>query len=252
MAAPILNRDDVHVWRVPLDASRDVVADLADLLSDEETARVERMLCEEAVRRFVVSHGALRKILGHYVNERPEQLRLVTNAQGKPHLASTDGAPTVRFSLSHSSEFALCAVTKGRVVGVDIEQIRPISAWRQITERYFSRQEREVLQDVSPDRALEAFFQGWTRKEAYSKALGEGVSRRWTQFTVSLTPGAVVELPGAGTKAENGDRFTLRPLEPGAGYVAAVAAQGTGWHLRCWHWSWAEDGAARTGNAPTD
>jgi 4'-phosphopantetheinyl transferase len=234
------------VWRVPLDVSQNVIADLVPILSDVETARLQRMLCEEAVRRFVVSHGALRKILGLYVDERPERIRFVTDARGKPHLASPANAPTVYFSLSHSSEFALCAVTKGRDVGVDVEQVRPISAWREIVARYFSRQEREALHAVSPDQTLEAFFQGWTRKEAYSKALGQGVSRHWTQFSVSLMPGAVVELPGAGTKVGNDGRFTLCPLEPGAGYVAAVAAQGTGWHLHCWHWSWAEEDAATT------
>lgn len=141
-------------------------------------------------------------------------------------------------------------MTKGLDVGVDVEQIRPISVWREIAARYFSRHERKALRAVSPDRALEAFFQGWTRKEAYSKALDQGVSRRWTQFSVSLTPGAVVELSGAGTKVGDGDRFTLYPLEPGVGYVAAVAVQGGSWHLRCWDWSWAEEGTVRAGIAP--
>ena len=250
--APILNRDDVHVWRVPLDVSQDVVAVLVALLSDDENARVRPMLCDEIARRFIVSHGALRKILALYVDESPEHIRFVTDARGKPHLASTTGAPAVCFSLSHSGEFALCAVANGRDVGVDVEQIRPISAWREITERYFSGQEREALDAISPDQALEAFFQGWTRKEAYSKALGQGVSSRWTQFSVSLTPGEVVELPGTGTKAGNDDRFTLCPLEPGVGYVAAVAAQGTGWHLHCWHWSWDEEDTVRAEIAPVD
>ena len=250
LTTPILNRDDVHVWRVALDAPQDVVADLAALLSDEENARVRRMLSEEARRRFVVSHGALRMILSHYLDERPKQICLVTDARGKPRLISPADAPTICFNLSHSGEFALCAMTKGRDVGIDVEQIRPISAWREIAARYFSRHEREALHAVSPDRTLEAFFQGWTHKEAYSKALGQGVSRRWTQFSVSLTPGTVVELSGAGTKVGDDGRFTLCPLEPGPGYVGAVAAQGVGWHLRCWHWSWAGENAARAGIAP--
>jgi 4'-phosphopantetheinyl transferase len=210
------------------------------------------MLCEEAGRRFVVSHGALRKILGRYLDERPEQIRLVTDARGKPHLASRANAPSICFSLSHGGAFALCAVTKNRDVGVDVEQIRPVSALREIAARYFSRHEREALCAMSPDRTLEAFFQCWTRKEAYSKAMGQGVSRRWTQFSVSLTPGAVAQLPGAGTKAGDDGRFTLCPLEPEAGYVAAVAAWGAGWHLRCWDWSWAEEDAARAGGAPAE
>ena len=125
-------------------------------------------------------------------------------------------------------------------------------AWQEIVERYFSRQERETLHTVSSDQILEAFFQGWTRKEAYSKALGQGVSQRWTQFSVPLTPGEVVELPDAGAKVGKDSQFALCPLESGAGYIAAVAAQGTGWHLHCWHWSWAEENAEKTEIAPAD
>lgn len=243
LAALLLDRDDVHVWRVRLDVPPDVVADLVPLLSDEEKARARQGLRGEAGRNFVVSHGALRNILGRYLDQRPEQIRLVTDAQGKPHLASPAGPPTFRFNLSHSGALALCAVTRGRDVGVDVERIRPVSAWREIAARYFSRHEFEALCALPDGRALEAFFWGWTRKEAYSKALGLGVSRRWTQFSVSVAPGVTAELPDARSEPEGEGRFTLCPLDPTPGYVAAVAAQGAGWHLRCWQWGWAQENA---------
>jgi 4'-phosphopantetheinyl transferase len=227
------------VWCIRLDVSQDIVADLVPLLSHGESARAEQMLCEEAGRRFVVSHGALRAILSRYLDTSPEKIHLVTDQQGKPHLESRAAVPTICFSLSHSGEFALCAVTKGRYVGVDIEWIRPVSAWREIAARYFSKGEQEALCSLSSDRTLEAFFRGWTRKEAYSKALGQGVSQRWTQFSVSLTPDAADELPGARPAEEGEGRFAIFPLEPGPGYVGAVAAQGVGWQLHCWQWSWA-------------
>jgi 4'-phosphopantetheinyl transferase len=238
-ASPSLGREDVHVWRVSLDAPQDVVADLVPLLSGEEKARARQMDCDTACRHFVASHGALRRILSRYREERPEQIRFVADVQGKPHLASRAGAPTLCFSLSHSGEFALIAVASARDVGVDIERIRPLSAWREIVERYFSRSEREALSALSSDQAPEAFFHGWTRKEAYSKALGQGVSQRWRQFTVSLTPGVATQLPGAGPASGTDGRLTNCPLAPGSGYVAAVAARGVGWHLSCWQWSWA-------------
>jgi 4'-phosphopantetheinyl transferase len=239
-ASLILNHGDVHVWRIPLDVKQDIVVDLMPLLSDEENARAQQILCEEAGRRFVAAHGALRRILSRYLDERPEQIRFVTGAQGKPHLASRADAPTLCFSLSHSGECALVAVTKDRDVGVDIERIRPVSAWCEIAARYFSKREREALWSLSNDRALEAFFQGWTRKEAYSKALGQGVSQLWRQFSVSLTPGAVTELLSANLEVGEDAQFTLCPLAPDSGYVAAVAAQGVKWHLSCWQWSWAK------------
>jgi 4'-phosphopantetheinyl transferase len=235
-ASLILNHGDVHVWRIPLDVSQDIVVDLVPLLSGEENARAKQILCEEAGRRFVVAHGALRRILSRYLDARPEQIRVVTDAQGKPHLASRAGASTLCFSLSHSGECALLAVTKDRDVGVDVERIRPVSAWREIAARYFSKREREALWSLPNDRTLEAFFQGWTRKEAYSKALGRGVSQLWRQFSVSLAPGAATELPAAEPDTGAEGQFTLCALEMDPGYVAAVAAQGVGWHLSCWQW----------------
>jgi 4'-phosphopantetheinyl transferase len=194
------------------------------------------MLSVEAVRRFIVSHGATRGILGRYLDERPEQIRVLVDGRGKPHLVPPADGPAICFSLSHSGELALCAVTEGRDVGVDIERIRPVSAWREIAARYFSDRENETLCSLAGDQACEAFFQGWTRKEAYTKALGYGVSRHWTRFTVSLQPGAPAELLNAAAGAPAGDLFTLCPLAPEPGYVATIAAQGAGWRLSCWQW----------------
>ncbi|MFN2217958.1 MAG: 4'-phosphopantetheinyl transferase family protein [Anaerolineae bacterium] len=240
-----LNRDEVHVWRVPLDVPPGIVAGLFPLLSAGEQTRAEQLRAEDASRRFVASHGALRIILARYLGDKPERLRFLADAWGKPRLDPPARTSPLRFSLSHSGELALCAVTEGRDVGVDLEQIRAVSAWREIAARYFSPDEQSVLRALTGDRALQTFFHGWTRKEAYSKALGDGVSQAWAQYSVSLAPRAVTELTGAGPRAEQGRRFTLCPLELEPGYVAAVAAQGAGWSLRCWHWSWATEGAAR-------
>lgn len=234
-ASLILSRGDVHVWRIPLNLPQRLVGDLVPLLSAEEKTRAARILSEEVSRRYVVSHGAMRQILSRYLDEGPAQIRVATGEEGKPYLLAPVGAPAVHFSLSHSGELALCAVAQGREVGVDVERVHPVPAWRQIATRYFSERENQALDALPADQAVEAFFRGWTRKEAYSKALGRGVSRRWTQFTVSLEPGAADLLP-APPDAQIEGLSTLCPLEPGPGYVAAVAAQGTGWRLSCWQW----------------
>ncbi len=226
------------MWRIPLDLSQRFVTELVSCLSREEVARAEQMLSEATNRRFVVSHGAVRRILSRYLNERPEEIRFVMGDRGKPQLLTAAGTPDICFNLSHSGEVALCAVTKGRDIGVDIEQIRPVSAWRQIAASYFSARENQVLHVLGEDQAIQAFFQGWTRKEAYSKALGEGVSQRWTQFSVSLQPGDQVELVETALKASVEGPFTLYPLAPGDGYVATVAVQGIAGRVYCWEWSW--------------
>jgi 4'-phosphopantetheinyl transferase len=244
-ASLALSRDEAHVWRVPLDVPPEIVAGLLRLLSADEQARAERFLAEDASRRFVASHGALRLILARYLEKEPERLRFLVDERGKPHLDLPAGTPALRFSLSHSGDLALCAVADGRDVGVDLERIHPVSAWREIVARYFSPDEQQALRALSGDRALEAFFHGWTRKEAYSKALGDGVSQAWTQFSVSPAPGAGSELAAARPGVGQGGHFTLCPLDPAPGYVAAVAAQGSGWSLHCLHWSWAAEDVAR-------
>jgi 4'-phosphopantetheinyl transferase len=235
-ASPVLGRDDVHVWRIPLDLPQRLVGDLVPLLSAEEKARAARILSEEAGRRFIVSHGATRVILSRYLDEGPEQIGFAAGEEGKPYLLAPAGTPAVHFSLSHSGELALCAVAQGREVGVDVERVHPVSAWRQIATRYFSERENQALGAWPDGQTVRAFFQVWTRKEAYTKALGRGVSRHWTQFTVSLETGAAEVVRGAPSDVGVQGPFTLCPLEPGSGYVAAVAAQGTGWCLSCWHW----------------
>lgn len=234
-----LNQQEVHVWRIPLDVSQYAVMALAPLLSDEENARAGRILCEDSGRRFVAAHGALRRILSRYLDESPDRICLVRDARGKPHLASGAGAPALCFSLSHSDEVALVAVTQDGDVGVDVERIRQVSAWREIAARYFSEREREALCSLADDGTPEAFFHCWTRKEAYSKALGRGVSQLWREFSVSLATSATTVLHGAGSEAGASGQFTLRPLDAGAGYVAAVAAPGVESHLCHWQWSWA-------------
>jgi 4'-phosphopantetheinyl transferase len=236
-ACLVLTGDDVHVWRIRLDLPQSLVADLASLLSPEESARAEQFLCQEAGRRFIASHGATRRILSRYLDQSPEEIRFVTSGRGKPHVVTAADAPAICFSLSHSGDLALCAVAEGREIGVDVERIRPVSAWREIAGRYFSAGENLALRSLAGDQAGEAFFRGWTRKEAYSKALGDGVSQRWTQFTVSLQPGTAKETVHSAPEARVEGPFTLCPLAPGAGYVAAVAVQGTGWRLSCWQWS---------------
>lgn len=236
LASLTLAEGAVHVWRIPLAAPPSLVARLHLILSDEEKERAARMLAPAVGRRFVVSHGATRDILARYLAQPAEQIRFVTSARGKPHLAHPPGAPGLFFNLSHSGELALCALAQARDVGVDLEQIRPLKSWPQIAERYFSPGENEALGALSRDRAVEAFFRGWTRKEAYSKALGQGVSRQWAQFTVCLAAGATTELPAAGTGSGVQDVFTLWPLAPAEGYAAAVAARGTDWRPDCWHW----------------
>ncbi|HKP10473.1 MAG TPA: 4'-phosphopantetheinyl transferase superfamily protein, partial [Blastocatellia bacterium] len=153
---------------------------------------------------------------------------------GKPSLAGSHSGD-LRFNVSHSHELALFAFTWGRELGVDIEWIRPEVAGEQIAEQFFSRDEVATLRALPPGRQAEAFFNCWTRKEAYIKARGEGLSLPLHLFDVSLAPGEPAALLRAAMSDET-TRWTMTALAPGAGYKAALVAEGRDWHLRRWQW----------------
>lgn len=232
----ILDPGEVHVWRIALDVPARCVQALSPLLSPDETTRAERFLLEVVRSRFIVSHGATRRILSRYLHTEPEAIRFTTSARGKPAVVATDLSPPIRFSLSHSEDVALCAVARDRELGVDVERLRAVATWRQIADRTFAQDEIQALRAVDEERAGEAFLRCWTRKEAYSKALGEGITGRWTQFAVSLEPDAVTLVRDDAPTAASLGPFTLVPLDPGPGYVGALAVQGTGGRFACWLW----------------
>jgi len=232
----ILDGGEVHVWRIALDVPARCVQALSPLLSPDETTRAERFLLEVVRSRFIVSHGATRRILSRYLHTEPEAIRFTTSARGKPAVVATDLSPPIRFSLSHSEDVALCAVARDRELGVDVERLRPVAPWRHIADRTFAQDEIQALRAVDEERAGEAFLRCWTRKEAYSKARGEGITGRWTQFAVSLEPDAVTLVRDDAPTAASLGPFALVPLDPGPGYVGALAVQGTGGRFACWLW----------------
>jgi 4'-phosphopantetheinyl transferase len=131
---------------------------------------------------------------------------------------------------------ALYALTRGRALGVDVEYVRDDLAGQEIAERFFSRQEVRALSALPADARTRAFFNCWTRKEAYIKARGEGLSLPLDQFDVSLTPGEPAALLGTRPDPQEAARWLLRELAPARGYVAALAVEGRGWRLRQWRW----------------
>lgn len=228
----VMSGDEVHLWRVPLVESR--AAELQDILSPDERARADRFHFERDRRRFIIARGSLRTILGQYLEKDPARLILTYSRYGKPLLAGEPDPTDLCFNLSHANELALIGVAYRRRIGVDIEFNRPEFASRRIAERFFSRQEFDVLRSLPADQQAEAFFNCWTRKEAYIKAIGEGMSMPLDQFNVSLAPGSAAALLGNLRDAAEVSRWSLRDLSPGAGYVAAVAVEGHGWQLKCW------------------
>ncbi len=231
-----LGCDEVHVWRATLDQAPSRVARLFHTLAADERERAEGFSFQEDREHFIVARGLLRAILGRYVEMDADQLRFCYSAHGKPSLPSESGGDALRFNLSHSHGLVLYAFTRGREVGIDIERVRPDMADGQIAERFFSPREVAAFRALPVNKQTQAFFNGWTRKEAYIKARGEGLSFPLNQFDVSLAPGEPARLLATKGHPEEASRWCLQELIPAPGYTAALAVEGQGWRLACWQW----------------
>lgn len=223
--------DGVDVWRVPLDAPPDRIEELTQGLSEDERARALRFYQSKDRRRFIFARAALRQILATTLQVAPDALRFGYGPQGKPRLV--DGA--LCFNLSHSDELALVAVARGREVGVDVERMRAARDAARLARRFFARNESDALMALPPAQRLAAFYRCWTRKEAYLKARGDGLSLPLDAFEVSLDPDAPAKLlaapDGAGT-------WALCDVPAGPEYAAALAVEGAALQPRGWDFVW--------------
>jgi 4'-phosphopantetheinyl transferase len=233
-AVPALDPDEAHVWRVDVGsayACRDV---LWSFLAADEQQKAADFLFEGDRERFIVSRGVLRALLGCYLRRHPGSLGFGYDLYGKPHLAGDFG---ICFSTSHSHGLVLLAFTRGRDVGVDIERVRADLGLEGIAARCFSPREIATLHSLRHDLREEAFFACWTRKEALAKAEGEGLAFPLCRFSVTLIPGEPAMLLDSMGDPLEPTKWTLRELTPEPGYVAALAIEGNGLRLSCWHYT---------------
>jgi 4'-phosphopantetheinyl transferase len=258
----LLAGDQVHVWRAGLDLPESTIACLRDTLSADEVNRSERFHFPQHRRRFIAARGLLRVMLGRYLEVEPKSVSFCYGLNGKPavelescgatgsttrtglssqtrdraQVSSAGSDPTLQFNLAHSGELALYAFARERQVGVDLERHEQDVAYGEIAQRYFSTREQGVLQSLPAHERGVAFFSCWTRKEAYLKARGDGLSVPLDQFEVTMLPGEPATLLHAAFYPDEVARWSLRELRPGRGYIAALAVKGHNWQLLCWQW----------------
>lgn len=207
-----------------LDPRPDAVCVLAEWLSSEERRRADRYGFDRDRRRFIVARARLRQLLALRLMIRPEAVELVYGAHGKPALARRSNHMDWRFSVSHCDETAVYAFSQGREVGIDVEAIREVRDADAIVSHFFSRSEQVAYLALDPGEKMLGFFNCWTRKEAFLKALGHGLSHPLDCFDVSLAPGdparilRVKDTPGCDAG------WSLDSFTPSPGFVAAVVA----------------------------
>lgn len=222
----------VHVFAADLDLARAGKAFLPSWLSPDEQERASRFHFERDRRRFMAARGLLRGLLGRYCEREPSTLRFAYGPRGKPSLLAPAGS--LRFNLSHSGGLALFAFVREVELGVDLEQERPVPEAASIAERYFSRRENADLRSLAEPERSRAFFRCWTRKEAFIKATGDGLSRSLDAFDVTLAPGEPARLVRVEGEPALAGRFWLQDLEVSAGFAAALASEGRPRRVACW------------------
>jgi 4'-phosphopantetheinyl transferase len=233
-----LDDTDIHVFCVWLDQPGHYRKWLLDFLSADEQERAERFKFDHIRGRFIVGRGVLRQILGSYLALRPEKLSFIYGANGKPDLEPTVRQNSLRFNVSHSGDLMLVAVTQGREVGVDVEQHHVVENAEGIARRFFSPAEADEFCALPHDEQEAAFFNCWTRKEAYVKARGDSFAIMLPRFQVSMRPGEPAKLRKVDDDPKEAQRWALLELFPASGYTAVVAVRGRKHqlHLSCFQW----------------
>jgi 4'-phosphopantetheinyl transferase len=231
-SVPPLTGADVHVWLADVDTCGSEQNELWAALSSEERARADRFCFDRDRRRYAHSRGILRHLLAGYLGADPRELVFEAGSRGKPRLI--DSPQAMAFNVSHSGSFALIAVSRLGEIGVDIEAHRPLDDRDDLAERFFSASESVQLRSLEPARRDGAFFTCWSRKEAYVKAVGDGLSYPLDAFDVTFSPGEAARLTVEGD-ADESRRWALEALPAPTGYSAALVTEGRR-TVQCWSW----------------
>lgn len=228
--------DDVHVWRVTLDRPQSSVREFFYTLAPDERERAGRFYFQKDRDHFIVARAILRAILGRYLGLEAAEVRFEYSSYGKPFVTNK-GCEDIRFNLSHSHGLALVAVTRGCELGIDVEGIRAEGIDFRLAEQFFSAAEVAALRSLPASRQVEAFFNCWTRKEAYIKARGEGLSMPLDRFEVSITPGEPAALLRTASDAGEVARWSMIDLPVGADFKAALVVERQSHEVRCLQWT---------------
>ncbi len=214
--------DEIHVW---LGCTRDLsnrIDSFRSVLTEGENQKANRFRFLKDRVLFTLARGSLRLILGRFLNQPPAEIRLEYTHHGKPLLA--DDCKKIQFNVSHSGECFLIAIS-GHPVGIDIEIHRPFPHLKEIARRFFAQPEWSHLETLEEQEQITCFFQIWTRKEAFIKGVGQGLSFPLGSFTVLDPSGKVGFLRREDGTSQQTESWFLQDLEAPGGYSAAVASQ---------------------------
>jgi 4'-phosphopantetheinyl transferase len=226
-----LSKGKIDVWAVPLDSGKGYIAECNELLSKDEISRARRFHFEADQRRFTIARGCLRKLIGRYLKRDAHSIVFQTNEYGKPRLAGENDMPLC-FNISHSGEMAVMAFTYSRELGVDIELIRENIDHQSLSERFFSEAEATILKSLADEDRLKCFYETWTRKEAFIKAVGKGLSIPLDQFDVSVGVGVSPALVDVRYDCANSSGWFMSEITLNESFAGAIAVEGKDAEIR--------------------
>jgi 4'-phosphopantetheinyl transferase len=239
---PDLAAKDVHVWRVDLDLPPLHLARHRETLAPDEIQHAGQFHFERDRSRYITARGWLRILLAGYLHVTPTDILFYYSTNGKPGLAPSSVQPHLSFNVSHSEDTGLIAICQHYPIGVDIEYVRPEVEDEMLVQRFFAPTEIADYMSLPIPERQQAFYRGWTRKEAYLKARGDGLYLALNQFAVSLLPGQTPQLTHFDLEPTELARWTLMNLSIGPNYSAALAIEGRGWLVKMLHCAYDELG----------
>ncbi len=216
----------LHIWYFPLHTQDHAIVKLHGLLNLEEQEKAERFSSKLLKCRFIVGRASLRLILGRYLNEEPAELAFENGEFGKPSLRRKSDLNSLQFNMAHSHDLGTIAVANGRRVGIDIERVRTIEDMDKIVLNSFSPFERSAFAGIPAKDRTTAFLRCWTRKEAYLKATGMGLSLPLDKFDVTMAPGHEPRLLRVENNSEEVSRWSFSDLDFESDYIGTVAVEG--------------------------
>ena len=228
-----LSEEEAHIWRADLDLDENIQSSFLKLISADEKNRAQKFRFEDDRRNFIVARGILRSLIGHYLKINPEAISFQYSKFGKPGIADNN---SLQFNISHSKSIAIFAFTKKLTVGVDVEFVNPNIEVRDIAENFFSRNEILNLLALPEQQQALGFFNCWTRKEAFIKAVGEGLSFPLDRFEVSLEPEKPAKLLATDWDPNDVSKWSMYSMSAGVDFVGSLVIEGSVEKVKFYNW----------------
>ena len=229
----ILRDEDAHIWRADLEVDEGIQSSFLKLLTPDEKNRAQKFHFAKDKRNFIAARGILRFLIGKYLEMNPAEISFQYSQFGKPSIASNN---SLKFNISHSQNIALFAFTKKLNIGIDVEFVNPKIEAKDIAANFFSTNEVLNLLALPEELQTLGFFNCWTRKEAFIKAVGEGLSFPLDKFEVSLDPDKPAKLLATHWEPKAVSKWSMYSMLPETNFVGCLAIEGQVDQVNFWNW----------------